>query len=29
VQHLGSTVTGRLDASKDRMDALETRGLKG
>jgi salicylate synthetase len=24
VQHLGSTVTGRLDASKDRMDALET-----
>ena len=23
VQHLGSTVTGRLDASKDRMDALE------
>jgi salicylate synthetase len=24
VQHLGSTVTARLDASKDRMDALET-----
>jgi hypothetical protein len=24
VQHLGSTVTGRLDASNDRMDALET-----
>jgi salicylate synthetase len=24
VQHLGSTVTGRLHASKDRMDALET-----
>jgi salicylate synthetase len=24
VQHLGSTVTGRLDASKDRMDVLET-----
>ena len=24
VQHLGSTVTGRLDPSKDRMDALET-----
>ena len=24
VQHLGSTVTGHLDASKDRMDALET-----
>ena len=24
VQHLGSTVTGRLAASKDRMDALET-----
>ena len=24
VQHLGSTVTGRLDAAKDRMDALET-----
>jgi salicylate synthetase len=24
VQHLGSTVTGRLDASKNRMDALET-----
>ncbi|WIM89408.1 salicylate synthase [Candidatus Mycobacterium wuenschmannii] len=24
VQHLGSTVTGRLQASKDRMDALET-----
>jgi salicylate synthetase len=24
VQHLGSTVTGRLRASKDRMDALET-----
>ena len=24
VQHLGSTVTGRLDASKHRMDALET-----
>jgi salicylate synthetase len=24
VQHLGSTVTGRLDASKDRMDALAT-----
>jgi salicylate synthetase len=24
VQHLGSTVTGRLDESKDRMDALET-----
>ncbi len=24
VQHLGSTVIGRLDASKDRMDALET-----
>jgi salicylate synthetase len=24
VQHLGSTVTGRLGASKDRMDALET-----
>lgn len=24
VQHLGSTITGRLDASKDRMDALET-----
>jgi salicylate synthetase len=24
VQHLGSTVTGRLDSSKDRMDALET-----
>lgn len=24
VQHLGSTVTGRLDASKDRIDALET-----
>jgi salicylate synthetase len=24
VQHLGSTVTGRLDGSKDRMDALET-----
>jgi salicylate synthetase len=24
VQHLGSTVTGQLDASKDRMDALET-----
>jgi salicylate synthetase len=23
VQHLGSTVTGRLDAAKDRMDALE------
>jgi salicylate synthetase len=23
VQHLGSTVTGRLDVSKDRMDALE------
>ena len=24
VQHLGSTITGRLDRSKDRMDALET-----
>ncbi|MGB6511735.1 MAG: chorismate-binding protein, partial [Mycobacterium sp.] len=24
VQHLGSTVTGHLEASKDRMDALET-----
>jgi salicylate synthetase len=24
VQHLGSTVTGRLDPSKDRMDALES-----
>jgi salicylate synthetase len=24
VQHLGSTVTGRLDAAKDRMDAFET-----
>jgi salicylate synthetase len=24
VQHLGSTVSARLDASKDRMDALET-----
>jgi salicylate synthetase len=24
VQHLGSTITGRLDAAKDRMDALET-----
>jgi salicylate synthetase len=24
VQHLGSTVTGRLDPAKDRMDALET-----
>jgi salicylate synthetase len=24
VQHLGSTVTGRLDSSNDRMDALET-----
>jgi salicylate synthetase len=24
VQHLGSTVTGRLDPSKDRMDVLET-----
>lgn len=24
VQHLGSTVSGRLDASKNRMDALET-----
>ncbi len=24
VQHLGSTVIGRLDAAKDRMDALET-----
>jgi salicylate synthetase len=24
VQHLGSTVTGRLHSSKDRMDALET-----
>jgi salicylate synthetase len=24
VQHLGSAVTGRLDASKDRMDVLET-----
>ena len=23
VQHLGSTITGRLDASSDRMDALE------
>jgi salicylate synthetase len=24
VQHLGSTITGRLDAAKDRMDAFET-----
>jgi salicylate synthetase len=24
VQHLGSTITGRLDPSSDRMDALET-----